>query len=976
MTTTVVNNSVFRGFFEKQKLTGPNLIDWYRQLCIILSAEDKLNYLEHPIHAAPVPAFAGQQVPSEALAAHAAWVKGQKEIVVEQELLQTVREFHVCKQEERQSVSSYVLKMTIYIDNLEHLVSLSLAVSLILVSLQKEYDSFVQNYDMHGMGKTVNELHVMLKVHEQTLLRKDTAPALHKGKSKIAYAPKPKIFPPPKKDNPVKDAICHQCGDVGHWKRNCPQYIAELLKNKKLKELALQGLRGSRKLKPGALSLYVGDGHRAVIEAIGSYHLCLPSGLVLVLHNCHYSPSITRGIISVSRLYDDGFVNRFDGNTISVSRSNVVYFSVIPRNGIFEIDLSNSNKNDCSMYVVSNKRAKTNLDSTLLWHCHLGHISKKRIEKLQHDGLLNSIGNQSLWKTIKSLRSNRGGEYMIQEFLDHLKEHGIIVYRTPSYTPQHNGVSERRNRTLLDMVRSMMSQTTLSKSFWDYSLESSACILNMVPTKKVEKTPYEIWHGQAPKLCYLQVRGYPKKTIGYSFYHLPKNKIFVAQNAEFLKNSLMTQEASRSLEDLEIIQEEDTHPSENTSSHHDEDDQEINEPQSDINPIRRSTRTRRAPDRMCLYIDAEEHELEDLNEPIKYKAALLYPESEKWLNAMNVKIQSMKDSELWDLVDLPLDGKTVGSKWLFKKKTNIDGVVHTYRARLVAKGLTQTYAVDYEETFSPVVDIRAIRIPVAIDAFYDYEIWQVDVKTAFLNEHLSEEVYMMQPEGFVNSKYPNQVCKLKHSIYELKQASRQWNKRFDDEINKFGFTQNHDEPCVYKKASGSNVNFLILYVNDVLIMGNHILILQDVKSYLGRCFAMKDLGEAVYILGIKIYRDRSKRLIEAEYIAAYDALKEAVWIMRFIFGLSIVPTIEEPITMYCDNTGAITIANESAITKGARHYRAKVHYLREVIELGDIKLEKVHTYNNLVDPFTKPLPLAKHSEHTQNIGMLPASSLM
>ncbi|GKA99604.1 hypothetical protein Tco_0827598, partial [Tanacetum coccineum] len=273
--------------------------------------------------------------------------------------------------------------------------------------------------------------------------------------------------------------------------------------------------------------------------------------------------------------------------------------------------------------------------------------------------------------------------------------------------------------------------------------------------------------------------------------------------------------------------------------------------------------------------------------------------------------------------------------------------------------------------------------------------------------------------------------------------------------------------------------------------------LQDVKSYLGRCFAIKDLGEAAYILGIKIYKDRSRRLIglcqsayiekilkifcmenskrgsipmqeklklsksqgastpaevkrmqnipyasavgciiyvfglqcdikrelrvscytdvgylteaddlksqtgyvfvlsggvvdwkstkqsifttssaEAEYIAAYDASKEAVWIRKFIYGLGIVPMIKEPIRMYCDNTGDIIIANESAITKGASHYRAKVHYLREVIELGDIKLEKVHTYDNLADPFTKALPLAKHSEHTQNIEMLLAMRVL
>ncbi|GKE58512.1 hypothetical protein Tco_1497697 [Tanacetum coccineum] len=107
-----------------------------------------------------------------------------------------------------------------------------------------------------------------------------------------------------------------------------------------------------------------------------------------------------------------------------------------------------------------------------------------------------------------------------------------------------------------------------------------------------------------------------------------------------------------------------------------------------------------------------------------------------------------------------------------------------------------------------------------------------------------------------------------------------------------------------------------------------------------------------------------------------DASKEAVWVRKFISGLGVVPIIEEPIKMYCDNTGAFTIANESGITKGSRHYRAKVHYLREVIEFGATKLEKVHTDDNLNDPFTKALPFPKHSEHTKNIGMLPAKSLL
>nr|GFD09062.1 retrotransposon protein, putative, Ty1-copia subclass [Tanacetum cinerariifolium] len=139
----------------------------------------------------------------------------------------------------------------------------------------------------------------------------------------------------------------------------------------------------------------------------------------------------------------------------------------------------------------------------------------------------------------------------------------------------------------------------------------------------------------------------------------------------------------------------------------------------------------------------------------------------------------------------------------------MDGNVHTFKEHLVAKGFTQTYEEDYGKTFSPIVDIRAIRILLAIVAFYDYKFWQMDVNTSFLNGYLSKDVYIVQSEGFVDPKHPNKVCKLQRFIYGLKQASKSYNKRFDEEIKKIGFTQNPDEPCVYLKASGSNVAFLV-----------------------------------------------------------------------------------------------------------------------------------------------------------------------
>ena len=137
----------------------------------------------------------------------------------------------------------------------------------------------------------------------------------------------------------------------------------------------------------------------------------------------------------------------------------------------------------------------------------------------------------------------------------------------------------------------------------------------------------------------------------------------------------------------------------------------------------------------------------------------------------------------------------------------------------------------------------------------------MDAKIGFHNGNLLENVYMTQPEGFVDPKYPNRVCKLQRSIYGLKQASQRWNLRFDEVVKEFGFMKNEDEPCVYKKVSGSAIVFLVLYLDDILLIGNDIPTLPSVKSWLGKCFSMKELGEAAYILGIKIYRDRSQRLL-------------------------------------------------------------------------------------------------------------------
>nr|GEX83816.1 hypothetical protein [Tanacetum cinerariifolium] len=476
---------------------------------------------------------------------------------------------------------------------------------------------------------------------------------------------------------------------------------------------------------------------------------------------------------------------------ILVSKNDILYFKVIPRDGIYEIVMLNLVPNVNSIYNVSNKRAKHNLDSTYLWHYRLVHVRKERIGKLHHDGILKSTNSESFDQCVSCL----SGKMTRKPFLQQTK----------------------RATDLLGLIRTDVCGPLRHVS----RQESATRILSMVPTKKVDKTPYELW----------------------------------------------------------------------------------------------SVRTHRALKRLCLNVEVEEHSLGNLNEPNNYKAALLDPKSNKWLDAMNLEMQYMKENQVWRLADLPPNAKTV-------------------------------------------TNIRSVRILIAIATYYDYEIWKIEVKTAFLNGYLDEDIYM---------------------------------KIFDDEIKKFGFTQNLDETCVYRKASRSNVTLLVLYVDDIIIMGNHIRMLQDVKSYLGKCSAMKDLGETTFILGMKIYRDRSKRLFglsqsaymdkilkrfsmdnskrdnitmkerlylrcfysrrgaldykiskqsttsksttKAEYIAALKAAMEAIWIRKFTYGLGIVPIINDPIKLYCKNFAALRIANEPGVQKGTRHYHRRLYQKESLLNI-------------------------------------------
>ncbi|RVW61091.1 Retrovirus-related Pol polyprotein from transposon TNT 1-94 [Vitis vinifera] len=459
-------------------------------------------------------------------------------------------------------------------------------------------------------------------------------------------------------------------------------------------------------------------------------------------------------------------------------------------------------------------------------------------------------------KQIKIVRSDRGGEYYGRyledgqspgPFAKFLQEHGIVAQYTMPSSPDQNGVAERRNQTLLDMVR--------------------------IPTKAVPKTPFELLKGWKPSLrhmrvwgCSSEVRiynpqekkldprtisgyfiGYAEKSKGYRFYY-PSHSIRIVEprNAKFLEYDLVSgsDQFRNIVSDIDHTESQPSTSSDRLFIVHntpqvqtgvertidevqpvievpqvvdnipvDQVDQELpNTSEQQVEPhtssedigttLRRSARTKRSaiPSDYVVYLQEFDYNIGAENDPESFSQAMSCKESELWYNAMKDEMSSMKCNDVWDLVELPNGVKTIGCKWVFKTKKDLLGNIERYKARLVAKGFTQKEGIDYMETFSP----------------------------------LEEEVYMKQPEGFPSSDGEQLVCKLKKSIYGLKQASRQ---------------------C------GSKVCFLVLYVDDILLATNDKGLLHEVKQFLSKNFDMKDMGEASYVIGIKIHRDRFKGIL-------------------------------------------------------------------------------------------------------------------
>src|SRR6267154_1237001 len=232
----------------------------------------------------------------------------------------------------------------------------------------------------------------------------------------------------------------------------------------------------------------------------------------------------------------------------------------------------------------------------------------------------------------------------------------------------------------------------------------------------------------------------------------------------------------------------------------------------------------------------------------------------KWEGAIDAELTQLNEMGTWELVDPPEDRKIIGNKWVLVKKTNKEGEVVKYKARLVVKGYSQIPGMDYTNTFSPVVRLETIWSIMSTAAILDWEIQQMDVKGAYLNGILKEEVYMEQPEGYNDGT--GRVCRLKKTLYGLKQSGREWNIELDRRLTNIGFRHTTSDPCVYIRRSQNGTEIITIWVDDLLLFANNTSLMDQLKTQLKSILDITDLGEPRKIVGIEITRDRANKTIQ------------------------------------------------------------------------------------------------------------------
>nr|AAR87163.1 putative polyprotein [Oryza sativa Japonica Group]AAU89150.1 integrase core domain containing protein [Oryza sativa Japonica Group]ABF98081.1 retrotransposon protein, putative, Ty1-copia subclass [Oryza sativa Japonica Group] len=508
-------------------------------------------------------------------------------------------------------------------------------------------------------------------------------------------------------------------------------------------------------------------------------------------------------------------------------------------------------------------------------------------------------------KEVKVLCTDNGGEFCSDAFDDYCRKEGIVRHHTIPYTPQQNGVAERMNRTIISKARCMLSNARMNKRFWAEAANTACYLINRSPSIPLnKKTPIEIWSGMPADYSQLRVfgctayahvdngklepraikclfLGYGSGVKGYKLWNPETNKTFMSRNVIFnefvmFNDSLPTdvipggsdEEQQYVSVQVEHVDDQETEIVGNDVNDTVQHSPSVLQPQDEPIAHRRTKRSCGAPVRlieecdMVYYAFSYAEQVENTLEPATYTEAVVSGDREKWISAIQEEMQSLEKNGTWELVHLPKQKKPVRCKWIFKRKEGLSpSEPPRFKVRLVAKGFSQIAGVDYNDVFSPVVKHSSIRTFFSIVTMHDLELEQLDVKTTFLHGELEEEIYMDQPEGFIVPGKEDYVCKLKRSLYGLKQSPRQWYKRFDSFMLSHGFKRSEFDSCVYIKFVNGSPIYLLLYVDDMLIAAKSKEQITTLKKQLSSEFDMKDLGAAKKILGMEITRDRNSGLL-------------------------------------------------------------------------------------------------------------------
>ncbi|KRX50952.1 Retrovirus-related Pol polyprotein from transposon TNT 1-94 [Trichinella murrelli] len=492
-----------------------------------------------------------------------------------------------------------------------------------------------------------------------------------------------------------------------------------------------------------------------------------------------------------------------------------------------------------------------------------------------------------------TLRTDNGREYVNQRLRNFLREKGIEHQFSAPYTPEQNGVAERKNRALVEMARCMLTDAKLPERFWGEAVCTAAYLQNRLPSRSISKTPFELWTGIKPNVEHIQIFGskaysyipkqkrrkwdnkaregvivgYGGSKKGYRLLNPRTNEIWISHSVKIIEDdSHMKHESAvpkgaieRSWEydDIpKLLKKEDNVIIEDIFGPTQEELSGEVEPIKDgieAPTLRRSRRINKGipPKRLSYNIRATQ-----ICEPTSWEEVIKLParERNKWIAAAEEEMTSLKRKGVFELVEPPDGCNVISSKWIFNAKRDASGKIHSYKARLVARGFSQRLGEDYDETFAPVVKHETIRTLLSIAAVKSLHVRHFDVKCAYLNAELPEKLYMEQPPGLEDTN-KDMVWQLKRSIYGLKQSARAWNTKARKILTTVGFRQAKADLCLYiRKKPSRSMTYVLLYVDDLLIAAENEAVALTVNKQLNKYIEVKDLGEVSYYLGIQIER--------------------------------------------------------------------------------------------------------------------------